>query len=224
MKHFSLYKLVILLVIQSTISTLVYSQIAQDNELWTGLTLKHDLNDNWRLDFEEELRFDEGITKMKTAFSEIGLRRRLTTNWTIKANYRYSIRPQKSNKDRWNLDLSFDKDIGQTPFQFDYRLRGQSGRTIGALNRRYEIRNRLQLKAKFSKTVRPSIGTEWLYSLSKSEFRQYRLSAGVEFRISKKLDVEVLYHYQREFNVQSPALNHIFGVQMAYEIGRRNAK
>ena len=202
----------------------VYGQATTDKELWTGATIKYDLNDKWRLELEEEGRFDQDFSNLKTMFTEVGARRTLGKRWTIKANYRFSYRPTEENKGRFNLDLGYDRDLGSSPFTLDYRLRTQTGKTFGATNRKTEIRNRLQLKTKITKYVKPYVGAELLYSASKLEFRQYRLTGGVEFRITKRLDFEAFYHYQQEFNVSAPELQHIVGLGLAYEIKRKKSK
>ncbi|HEY5950507.1 MAG TPA: DUF2490 domain-containing protein [Kofleriaceae bacterium] len=99
-----------------------------------------------------------------------------------------------------------------------YRLRLQE--TFRSNDDRLVIRNRGKLAVRVSKRVEPFLAIELHHQLDpQAEFREFRFLVGVDWRLSKQLDLATYYMFQDESNVQMPERNHILGVGLTYHFG-----
>lgn len=99
-----------------------------------------------------------------------------------------------------------------------YRLRLQE--TFRTNDDRLVLRNRGKLAVRAVKHVEPFVAIELHHQLDpQAEFREVRLVAGVDWRLSKQLDLATYYMFQDESNVRMPERNHVLGASLTYHLG-----
>lgn len=99
-----------------------------------------------------------------------------------------------------------------------YRLRLQE--TFRTNDDRLVLRNRGKLAVQVVKRVEPFMAIELHHQLDpQAEFREFRFVAGVDWRLSKQLDLATYYMFQDESNVRMPERNHILGASLTYHLG-----
>jgi len=149
-------RLIISIAVFSILFT-VKGQKPTDFELWTGASVKLKLNKRFKVDVEQQVRFNDTISSLKKTFTELGLKYQMNKSIAFKVNYRFVIRPTKSNQNRISLDAYYHWDKKKFPLSFDYRLRFQNTKnSILGENFTY-LRNKLSLKYNLTKLVDPSI-------------------------------------------------------------------
>ena len=200
------------------ISAAGFGQIS-DNQLWTGATLKFRINKKLRFDMEEQVRFNNDISRLNITFTEASILYDLTKRISIKGNFRYIYDPYSHNSYRYSGDLAYDWSKKRCPFSFKYRLRFQ--RHIEEHTRESEsyFRNKFSADYNLSKLVDPYVAYESYFKLNYiNQFTVNRYIVGLEWRIFKKLDLETFFMYEDEFGEKNPEINKIFGVGLSYDL------
>ena len=191
----------------------------RDNELWTGATLKASFHKKWRGEIEQQARFNEDISEFKNTFTEIGIRYKLHKFVAVKAQYRYTIRNDKNDRQRLSGDLLFNWKKKKFPLRFQYRMRFQDTKEVESQRKFTFIRNRGKIEYNLSKLVDPYFLTEFFYRFNeRNEFRAIRYSLGLEWRLSKEIDLATSFTSQREINVNSPGKENIFALRLSYTL------
>jgi len=206
--------------------TIVNAQV-KDIQLWTGPTVKYNISKKIRLDFEQQFRFKENISTYNYTLSEFGLKYKLFEYLDLKATFRQSFLPSRNtgteisdnNKSRVYLDASTGIKIFNTGIKAGYRFRYEhSWENITLVPSDY-LRNRFELDYNLSKLVDPYADWESFFRLNrKNEFRQNRCRIGLNWNISKKLNIDSYYLYMKDINVKNPETNFIIGLQVEYSI------
>lgn len=192
-----------------------------DTELWTGGTFQLRINKPLSIDLEQQFRFNDTISTLYKSFTELGLKYRLGKGFSLKGNYRYTVRPTKKNQHRVAMDLNYSYDKKGFPLMIDYRLRFQS---VPGGNRTY-IRNKLSLTYKLSKLVDPYIAYEAFFRLNgKNEFRTNRFTFGLDWRILKELHANTFFRIEDGINVKNPERQHVIGVTLSYKLKVKKKK
>ena len=188
-----------------------------DFEFWPSAELQTNLSKKFRLSVEQQLRLDNNASQFKNTFTEAGLRYRLSDYFSVRANYRFIIKPNDIEH-RISGDILARYQKKKFPLRFNYRLRYQKTYRGGGRDPVNFIRNKMQISYNLSKVVDPFIAGELYYRIwnKTNEFQKYRLDAGLEWRLSKKSVLAVFYRLQKEINVNNPATDHVIG--MGYSV------
>ncbi len=190
-----------------------------DNEIWTGLTLKMKFAKNWRLELEQQARFDEGYSAFKKTFTEVGLRREITDWFDLKAQYRYSINNENFNVSRLSLDASLEWDIDNCPLDIGYRARIQDETTRYTGEKITILRNQISFDYNLDKLVDPFAEYEVFYRFNdKMEFRTHRFTLGLEWKLGKHWDLQTYYRIDHETNVSQPSRQYILAFMFSYDL------
>ncbi|MFM7902957.1 MAG: DUF2490 domain-containing protein, partial [Bacteroidota bacterium] len=199
-----------------------------DAGLWTSMGLQSDLSKKFSLDGDIELRFNENITELGTAYGEALLGYKFNKMWEASIGYRligkrryddsYSIRH------RALLNLAYKKKIDKVTVSVRARYQSQYSDINRSDNWRVPddyFRLKGSLKYDTDTKWTPLVSGEAFYYLNRPEgilFTGYRLSAGVEFEYSKKSAVNLGYVFDREVNVSNPWTNYIVSIGWSYKI------
>jgi len=198
----------------------VKAQKPTDFELWTGASFKLKLNKKFKVDIEQQARFNDTISALKKTFTELGLKYQMNKSIAFKVNYRFVIRPTKSNQNRISVDAYYHWDKKKFPLSFDYRLRFQDTENVNSGKNFTYLRNKLSVKYNLSKLVDPTIAYEIFYRFNgKTEFRVTRLTIGFDWRLNKKMNLNTFYRLQNDININTPEKQHIVGVSFSYSLG-----
>ncbi len=196
-----------------------------DSKLYTGATLKYNINKKIRIEFEQQIRFNENISKYDFTFSEFGVRYEMLKYLDLKAIYRYSFIPEQQtgneiseyNKSKYTLEASTGTKIFNTGLKASYRLRYQNSSESSSTETSSYIRNRIELGYNLSKLVDPYASYESYFRLNgKNEFREDRYILGLAWKITNKLDFESQFIYQYEINVRNPETDYIIELGLVY--------
>jgi hypothetical protein len=197
----------------------------KDSQLWTGAMVKYNISKKFRLDFEQQLRFNNYISQYDYTFSELSLRYKVFKYLDIKALYRYSFIPQGEtgsldyDKSRISFDAATGTEIFNTGINIGYRIRYQYSRENSTGLTSNYIRNRVAIDYNLSKLVDPYADWEPYFKLDgKNKWRQHRYTLGLSWKINKKLNVDTYYRYQNEINVKKPETDFIIGLGVVYSI------
>jgi predicted porin len=196
-----------------------HAQSTSDAKLWAGFTGRVELHDRLRVDLKQQERFSfsDGAEK---SISEAKLRARIHRYLRLAGAYRLIATGVDGFWHRGSADIGTGYDLGD--LELSYRLRLQSTRrpneTVSS------VRNKLSAQYDFSKGLKPEVAFELHYSTTNSEFREARLIAGIEKRLSKRVRVEAFYMFQAEFNKNTDENNHIVGLNLSYTFRRVKKK
>jgi hypothetical protein len=199
----------------------------KDTQLWTGPIIKYNITKKFRIEFEQQFRFNENISNYDYTFSELGIRYKVFKYLNIKALYRYTFVPDNhsndvfadSDKSRLSFDAATGIDVFNTGLRVGYRFRYMNSRDNKTTASSNYLRNRFDLEYNLSKLVDPYAAYESAYRLDdKNEFRYNRYTLGLNWKVSKKLDIDSYFHYQNEINVKHPETNYILGLAVVYTI------
>lgn len=190
-----------------------------DFEFWPSVELRANLSDNVRFELEQQLRLDDGASQFKNTFTEAGLRLRMGRYFRIRANYRFIIRPNNIRQ-RISGDFLARYRKKGFPLRFNYRLRYQKTYRGAGRNPINFLRNKLAIGYNLSRLADPFIAGELYYRIwnRTNEFQKYRLDFGLDWRLGKKCDLTTFYRFQKEINVNNPALDHVIGMGYSYTL------
>jgi hypothetical protein len=200
----------------------------QDAGLWTSVNFETKLVKNVSATVSEELRFNENITELGAAFTDVGLNYKLNKHFQFAVNYRFTQRHRTDNyysfRHRFYVDIKYSKKF--KPFEFSFRTRLQDqyadiGRAADGGVPEYYLRNKLSMKWDLNKPYTPYISLE-LFSLlnypRSYAFNGMRTAAGVEYAFSKHHKVDLYYMIQKELNVSQPETDFIVGLGYYYKL------
>ncbi len=193
-----------------------------DNHLWTGATFKFRVNKKLRLDIEEQVRFNNDISRLNTLFTEGSILYDLTKSIRVKGNFRYYYDPGSHNSYRYSGDFSYDWSKKGFPIDLGYRFRFQ--RLIEEHTRESEsyIRNKFSADYNLSKVVDPFIAYESYFRLNYiNQFTVNRYIVGLEWRLFENVDLETFFMYEDEFGEINPEINRVFGLALSYDFDFR---
>ena len=189
-----------------------------DNELWTGPTFRMDVFNKFRIEFEQQARFFNNISEFKNTFSEFGIKYTINKIFSVKGNYRYISRAEKNNRHRISASFYSKLDTKVIPLVLTHRLKFQDTREPISGDIITVLRNKLAFDYNLCKLVDPFLEGELYYRLNKiNDFRTSRITAGLEWRITKNIDLTTYYRLQKEINIINPNKDNIIGLMFCYD-------
>lgn len=197
-----------------------YSQaVKKDLELWTGGNFNLKINKKFSTGIVEQFRFNDTISSLKQAFTQISLKYKINKSFSIRANYRYSARPNSFNRNRLSLDFNYAWNKKKFPLSLKYRFRFQDTKTNISGNKGTYIRNKFGVDYNLTKIVDPFTAFELFYRFNKkNEFRKYRFTLGLDWKLNKRMNIASYYRLQRDIGVKKPGLSNIFAILYSYKI------
>lgn len=212
----------ILFVIFALVSSALSAQRVADTWLWTGAELKVRLSDKLQGHVEEQVRFNDTISSFASALTELGLRYRLGRHFTLGPNFRYITRPNADDRFRYMVDLQYKWKRKGFPLSVRNRLHFQHTVDANSAKVSTYLREKISVKYHLSRVVRPVVEYETSFRFNdKNEFRRNRVTVGMEWRLTDRLDLTTYYRFQDEINVRVPERDHIFAVLFAYTLDLR---
>ncbi|MCB8998817.1 MAG: DUF2490 domain-containing protein [Bacteroidales bacterium] len=199
----------------------------KDVQLWAGPSLKYNILKKLRLDFEQQVRFNQNISNYEFTYSEFSLKYEVFKYLDVKTSFRQSFMPagtlngtalSDNDRSRFSLDASTSDKVFKTGIKVGYRIRYQNSWENNSNVSSNYIRNKLELEYNLSKLVDPYFNYESFYRLNKlNQFRQDRYTLGLTWRVNKKIDIDSFYRFQKEKNVKHPETDYIIGIGVSYE-------
>ncbi|MBI5324599.1 MAG: DUF2490 domain-containing protein [Ignavibacteriae bacterium] len=183
----------------------------KDTELWTGFAIDIPIWENLSFEPSEEFRFDNGISQLKSAITDLGLKYKINKYFKVAATYRLHVRPELPNH---ALYLKGYFRYNFEPLDFTYKLTYK--KKFEEFNQTQEhIRNKVTLEYEASKLIRPFIAYELFYRLNYKKgdrFDNYRFYLGCNLRINKDHEIQLYYMREEEINMKKPNSSDIIGI------------
>lgn len=209
------------------------AQQDEDFNIWSAAELRYELDKNWSFGIEGQIRLKENVSVIDEYFGEISVQRKLSKGFRLRNGFRF-IRENDNqgniqgyeNHIRFHLDLIYKHDLDRLTFK--YRLRYQNKNELGITRRGGDYAaQRIRLKTTGEYDFRnwkldPELSGEIFNSFEKkgseNGFDKFRINFGTTIRINKKNDINLLYRFEKEFNVLNPDSFHILSIKYNYTI------
>ncbi len=199
----------------------VFSQV-NDAGLWTSVNLEKKITADFSLNLSEELRFNENISELGTAFTEFGGDYKLIKNLTAGISYRFIQKRRVddfySTRHRLIFNLSYRHKIKKLSITLRERFQTQYADIYSSEDGKipeHTLRSKLTLKYDFDKKYFPFIYTELFYQLNNPEGNELvnvRYAAGFEYEFNKRSSLDLFYLINKEINVNNPWTDYVIGV------------
>lgn len=187
--------------------------------LWIGATLKRKVSDRVSVTIEQQTRTKNRLDDLHSSFLEAGVKYKFGKRYSVKTQLRYSIRNDARNTMRVSMDFGSKWRIKPAKLMFKYRARFQNAVVTYTGENITYLRNRVSIEYKVSKKWKINTMYESFFRFNdRNEFRTNRYGLGGTYSYSKRLDVDIFYLYDQEFNVKKPEHVGVFGVQLNWAI------
>jgi hypothetical protein len=202
-------------------------KVVRDLHLWTGVQIEKELARDWTVSLGEEIRFKHDISEINNYLTEAGLRYRITRDFALEGQYRYTRDKKKDqsyeNLSRYALDLRYTGRLD--PVSLRYRLRYQKeveGFKFFDQQVPYEkyLRHRLIVRYEDLGRFKPFVSSEVFQVFRKGEDARYeyiRILGGLRYRLGKAGEIDGAYGFNRELGGAQPAMIYTLKVQYTYK-------
>lgn len=189
------------------------------NELWTGITLKYDVNKKSTVSLKQQFRTTNNLNEVRSNFFEVAYKRKLNKHYSTKVHYRHTILNEERNLNRYVLDGVGEWKIKHTKFHIDYRLRIQESRVTFTGQPFTVVRNKIQAQRKVNKNWSSLIAFESFYQFNKmNDFSVARYTLGMNYTIDKRMELNSYLRIDQEINIKKPKRQYILGLLLSYKI------
>jgi len=202
------------------------TKVIRDMHLWSGVGIEKSFKNNLSISLDQEIRFKQNITEINNYFTEIGLRYRISKNFSLEGGYRFTRDKNSDNSydnlTRYNLDLRYKGKIN--PITIYYRLRYQKeveGMNLLDQSIPYEkyVRNRLSVRYNKLGKIKPYISLETFQlfrPLRVAEFEYIRFLCGIKYEPRKIGEFNLAYGFNREVRSNQPAMVYTLKIHYTY--------
>jgi hypothetical protein len=205
-----------------------HAQGVSDQKLWLEGTGEAELGPHLRLAASTSLRSgaDSGVDQFRF---DAALGYRLDEHFAFAGRYYVMFRDGYApldTQDETRHRVAGDLNVRVRPQRFElfYRLRLQYT-TYPFESDHFHLRNKLGAAYAVTKKVAPYVALELIFLASpNAEYRETRFYVGVDWRIKKRIGLDVYYMRQQEENVRMPEQNDILGGQLTYTFVRNKKK
>lgn len=207
---------------------------AQHSDLgnWNTFSFNKDLNKKITLNFDQELRFRNNLTRLNLLYTNIGATYKINKYVRIAGVYRFIAKYKDDNLWGYRHRLYADLILKLRPgrFSFVYRSRVQWEWRGAGYSSEYgrvpEIywRNLFKASYKVNDLVSPYFGTELRVQVQNPRipyhngFDRSRFMAGVDLNLNKSNTLGFYYLLQKEWNVIDPETLNIIGIEYSISI------
>ena len=187
-----------------------------DFQTWNSATVEKSISKDWVAGIQEEIRFKDNSTRLRTSYTDIGLKYQLSKSFDLSAAYRFIIKTDETSQ-RIYTDFSYEWEKGK--WSVKPRVRLQHEFITNDVDENY-IRPQLTVRYKISKKWEPFIEEELFYHAlyyKGSEFDESRTSAGTRFKFNKDHSLKIFYLYEYQFNVNDPLYANVLGISYEFD-------
>ncbi len=205
----------------------VYCQ-SNDLVLWNGFALDYKIADPLTVSLKNQVRLNNNISQFKTAFTNLSFTYKINSPLRVTAGYRLSL-TLKENRHRFYGGFAYRHKVKSIRTTFQGRLRYQHTIEGNERPRDPDRYVRPKIQAKYDVKGQPIVlfvGAETWYSFTRPEyeFDRYRLQMGIDYELSKRNSVSLVYNYQHEFNIADPLYSHIIALVISADITQKTEK
>lgn len=201
---------------------------SQDFRSWLDIGVEGQLLN--RVDFSvvPELRLKNNSSEIEAALAEINLSVPLTKFFGLGVEYRYKMEMtdgRAENSNRFGIYAELDKKI--LDLRFAYRimyLKEYTDIYTSELGSVPESMHRHKISLKYKKKgldIVPGIAAEGFFTLGPAWDKydqKWRFTAGVQYQLTKKINLGLFYKLQKEYHTNDPLTLHILNIGLDYEL------
>lgn len=199
-----------------------------DAGLWASANLSKKISSDFRLTLTEEVRLFENFSEVGAFLTEIGGEYRLSKSFDVGVGYRFTNKKQLddtySKRHRYFFSVDYkrkDKRI-TTGVRVKYLSQYSDiySSEDGSVPKNY-LRSKLGFKYDTNKKYTPFITGEMFFHVNNPEgwlFDNYRISAGIEYDLTKRSQVEIRYLINKEIQVYDPWTLYVFAISWNYKL------
>ncbi|MGL5889019.1 MAG: DUF2490 domain-containing protein [Bacteroidia bacterium] len=207
---------------------------AQHSDLgnWNTFSFNKGLGKKLTLNFDQELRFRDNLTRINLVYTNIGTTYKINKSIRVAGVYRFIAKQKEDDLWGYRHRLYADLILKHRPgrFAFVYRSRMQWEWRGAGYSSQYgrvpEIYWRHLFKAsyKLNDLVSPYLGTEIRFQLQNPRipyhngFDRTRFMGGVDIQLNKTSTLGIYYLLQKEWNVIDPETLNIIGLEYSISI------
>lgn len=201
---------------------------AADNDVqfWTEAGVRYKINKQFRLKFDQHLRFDEDVSHVKSIMPELALLYRPLKYLRLQIGYRYIAEPFDDNgetfADSWHrfyIDIRFRLRFKPVTLRYRFRFQEEFGEPwtgysqAASLETKPTLRNKLELAVKAGKHLKPFVSAELFNRLGDPDraLQKLRLTPGLAITLNSH---EISLFYRAEiclFEENRGAVTHEIG-------------
>lgn len=206
------------------------NSFAQVNDagLWASVNIDKKIGYGFTATLSQEFRFNENITELGTAFTEIGLEHKIKylKGLTGGVSYRFiqnrRVNDSYSLRHRLNIDLAYRMKYKKVTVTIRERYQNQvkdvESSPEGFSPISY-LRSKLSIKYNLEKKYTPWIAGELFFQLNNpegNEIDNIRYALGFDYKFNKKNSLSLFYLINKEVNVKDPWTSYISGISYSY--------
>jgi hypothetical protein len=222
LKRFKLIGFFLLLVMASLHPIILYGQ-ENDFQLWGDLSASYKITKKIGIQGEAGLRTRENTQLLKQYYAETGLNYQISKRYDAQINYRFTdyYLFGKTSIQRLSADLSYDNKWKRLSYRV--RVRYQQEWFISNYSHEFTeqlLRTKISVKYNIKKIkLAPYLGFEHFLGLNgKNAFLStaLRISAGVDYPLTKKSGISIAYLVDKELLKSVPTT--AFAISVGYKI------
>lgn len=188
-----------------------YSYGLVDNQVWTSIAIESKIPYSLKVEFEQELRLKNQLSKFHKSFSELAISYKVLDGLNIKIPYRYTLYNDKI-KQRLSIGISYKYNLNLISLK--YRTRYQESYEDDKDSDKL-TRNKFTFEYKLGDKLESYLSGE-LFHLYKTYFgrlNEYRILIGLSLDLSKKNSIKIFYMYKKKDLYRSnPDVSNVFGL------------
>lgn len=210
------------------LGTAVYGQY-QDARLWTGFSVRYQPAKKWKITLEEEARFFNNISRLDKLNTELTIDYQI--NKLIDAGFFYRLISKKNPGGGFEFSHRFAAFLGiqQNFGGWTCSFKTSFQKTYPGFRRTeewYLPENYVRPMAEVSRELKnkktePYTNIEFWYRVSGGDqafIDQYRYTAGIKHKLSKRNRVDLFYRFQKKIQVRNPLAAHIIGIGYRFTV------
>lgn len=206
----------------------------EDAGLWSSFGIEKEFDKDLAVSLSQELRFNENISELGTAFTELGVSKGFGKGFKAGISYRLIQKRQVDDYYQWRHRILFDLSYRYKIQKVSLSLRQRYTRQYNQVNYDAEasipvqyFRTRLKADYKINKKTSAFLSGELFYELQNSNnlaIDNSRYIAGIEYTYKKKHIFEISYIIDKELYVSNPLTNYVFGIGYKFLIPESKKK
>lgn len=199
----------------------------EDVQLWTSAGVRYRVSKDWRLEYEQHLRFDQDVSRMESVKPELGVSWKATDLARMGLGYRYSMERNKDDEWRPEHRLHVQGALGTEfgPVSVAYRMRFQERLEFtGDFESKHTLRHRIGAEVDTDTGFTPSItleGFTWITESGTPVRERWRFTGGLEVKLDKKHVGEVFYRREVPIYDTRDPIEHIMGLAYQYRVPKK---
>lgn len=209
--------------------TLFAQDYSDDAALWISFNVEKKINKQIYLHLSQQNRITENVTSYGRGSLDFGMTYRFTKNIRLMGDYVYLKRPNPdnsyTNEHRFYIAMILKKSFGRWDFSYrnmvQLRMKNVYSSYDGKVPKYYQ-RNKITIKYDLNKFITPYISSEFFYPFYQGKnkgFNKSRTAVGLDYKISRKTQMEVYFLYQQELNAFNLThRDYVYGLGFSHEI------